>query len=180
MRLSPHTAQASAKLALVGLAGAPKYTFTLLTDCRNCKHTGRTSSVQRRAVHCFPCLIRFGLLLRDQRPEGRGPCFHASHQGSYPSDYRTAFACSLMLRPYPQHHALRFGCPEGQGYGISTFHVIDPVSDVGGPRTPGALRFRAGTFSTCNLTSSPLTQGSGLRPHSHRGSIALTTRQVFS
>ena len=44
-------------------------------------------------------------------------------------------------------------------YEVPTFHIIDPMSDLGAPWTPVVLQFRAGTLETCNLTTR----------YSHRG-----------
>ncbi len=51
----------------------------------------------------------------------------------YPSHYRMAFACSSISNPHLQQRALRFHLPEGtrQRYGVSTFRVNDPLSDLG-------------------------------------------------
>ena len=73
----------------------------------------------------------------------------------YPPHYRMAFASSSISSPHLQQRALRFHLPEGtrQRYGVSTFRINDPVSELGAPWTPVAHRFRAGTLETCILTT---------------------------
>ncbi len=37
--------------------------------------------------------------------------------------------------------------------GVTTFHIFDPMGDLGASSTPVVQRFRAGSYETCNLTT---------------------------
>src|SRR5437763_16154209 len=69
------------------------------------------------ATDMSACLPEAGWprLSRDGRLEGsQPPCGWSDVAGSlnpYPSYYRTAFACSLLLYPQPRRRALRFAVP---------------------------------------------------------------------
>ena len=39
-----------------------------------------------------------------------------------------------------------------QEYEVSTFHFVYPLNDLGALTTPEVLRFRTGSYETCNLT----------------------------
>ena len=74
----------------------------------------------------------------------------------YPPHYRMVFAFSDISIQHLQQYALRFTCPStssGRRYEVPTFHIIDPMSDLGVPWTPAVLQFRASTLETCNLTA---------------------------
>ena len=72
----------------------------------------------------------------------------------YLSAFPKAFASSNLSHPSLQRHASRFACLEllQAEDGVTTFHIIDPMDDLGAPFTPGVLQFRAGSWQTCNLT----------------------------
>ncbi len=57
--------------------------------------------------------------------------------------------------PNPARHqlALRLACPKGRRGWVPTFHITDPMGDLGVPFTPGTLQFSAGSYKTCNLTT---------------------------
>ncbi len=73
----------------------------------------------------------------------------------YPSAFPKAFASSNLSHPSLHQHALRFACLElllAEG-GVITFHIVDPVNDLGVPSTPAALRFRVGAMKTYILAT---------------------------
>ena len=48
--------------------------------------------------------------------------------------------------PARQQHALRLACPQkGRRDRVSTFHIVDPMDDLGAPSTPVVRQFRAGS-----------------------------------
>ena len=58
-----------------------------------------------------------------------------------------AFASSNLSHPSLHRRALRFACPalHRAKDGVTTFHTVDPVDDLGASSTPVVLRFRAGS-----------------------------------
>ncbi len=73
----------------------------------------------------------------------------------YPPAFPEAFASSNLSHPSLHQHALRFACQElllAEG-GVNTFHIVDPMGDLGATYTPEVQRFRAGSYRTCILTS---------------------------
>jgi hypothetical protein len=59
---------------------------------------------------------------RDERPEGSRPAFAVGscrlEAQPYPTHYRSAFACSLLLYPPLRQRLLRFTFPEGETTGL--------------------------------------------------------------
>jgi len=98
-------------------------------------------------------------------------------------------------------HALSFGFPEGICFfqplspatptaclavslayncyrrrdGVTTFHTIDPLDDLGAPSTPMVQQFRAGSYKTCNLTTYRTLRGAVLYLLILVGKFAVTT-----
>jgi len=73
----------------------------------------------------------------------------------YPSAFPKAFASSNLSHPSLHQHALRFACLElllAEG-GVITFHIVDPVNELGVPSTRMAVRFRAGATKTYILAT---------------------------
>jgi len=58
-----------------------------------------------------------------------------------------AFASSNLSLPSLHRHALRFACLEllQAKDGVTTFHTVDPMDDLGVPSTPEVQRFRTGS-----------------------------------
>jgi hypothetical protein len=81
----------------------------------------------------------------------------------YPSAFPKAFASSNLFHPSLHWRALRFACLEllQAKDGVTTFHTVDPLDDLGAPSTPVVRRFRAGSYETSILTTSA---NSGKRP----------------
>ena len=71
----------------------------------------------------------------------------------YPFHYRMAFAFSNLSIPHLQQCALRFTCLERRRYGVSTFHINDPMSDLGVFYTPVVRQSRTNTLEICTLTT---------------------------
>jgi hypothetical protein len=142
MRVSPHTAQASKKGLPYWDSRKPEAYFTLLPDRQNSfKHTERT--IRRR--HLLSLLssdsIRFHVirdplnvcLLTESRTWQDIPAIIAGH--------------SLLSASYssPPTACLAVSLPKGRRDWVPTFHIVDPVDDLGVPSTPVVLRFRAGS-----------------------------------
>jgi hypothetical protein len=72
-----------------------------------------------------------------------------------PSAFPKAFASSNLSHPSLHQHALRFACLESLQTedGVTTFHIVDPMNDLGVPYTPAVLWFRVGIHNTCILTA---------------------------
>jgi hypothetical protein len=72
-------------------------------------------------------------------PDGFGakPCFRL-----YLSAFLKAFASSNLFLPSLRRHALRFACLilHQAEDGVTTFHTVDPMDDLGGVSTPGVLK----------------------------------------
>ena len=66
----------------------------------------------------------------------------------------------------PPTVCLTVNLPIGRWSWVPTFHIIDPMDDLGTPSTPVVQQFRADSYETCNLTTC----------HSHWGvaSVLLT------
>ena len=66
--------------------------------------------------------------------------------------------------PNPVRHqlALRLACPKRRRVWVPTFHIADPIGDLGVPFAPVVLQFRAGSYETCNLTTHCSHQGAAL------------------
>ena len=65
----------------------------------------------------------------------------------YLSAFPRAFASPNLSNPPLDRRALRFACPvlrRAKG-GVTTFHTVDPMDDLGASSTPVVLRFRAGS-----------------------------------
>ncbi len=136
VRVSPHTAQASEKVSLVGIPANPKVYFTLLPDRQNGQwHAERTT----RRHHLL------SLLSSDS---------NNSHVTRDPLNV------SLLTEPGMLHsvsrplqpgirffqHPLRLACPTRRRRNwVPTFRTVDPMDDLGAPFTPVVLRFRAGS-----------------------------------
>ena len=62
---------------------------------------------------------------------------------------------SLLSASYssPPIACLAVSLPKGRRGWVSTFHIVDPMDDLGAPFTPVVLQFRAGSYETCNLTT---------------------------
>ncbi len=73
----------------------------------------------------------------------------------YPSHYKTAFAFSDLSLSFLHGPALRSACHALHMAESRLFHVPrNRYSDnLGGTRTPVALRSRAGNYETCNLAT---------------------------
>jgi len=73
----------------------------------------------------------------------------------YLSAFPKAFASSNLSHPSLHRHALRFACLEllQAKDGVTTFHIVDPMDDLGAPSTPVVRQFRADSYETCNLTN---------------------------
>ena len=88
------------------------------------------------------------LVRRGRKPVGFGvgPCFVP-----YPSAFPKAFASSNLSAPPLHRRALRFACLEllQAKDGVTTFHTVDPMDDLGAPFTPGVRWFRTGSWQTC-------------------------------
>ena len=74
----------------------------------------------------------------------------------YLSALPKAFASSTLSPPPLHRRALRFACLEllRAKDGVTTFLTVDPLDDLGASFTPVVLRFRAGSYETCILTTS--------------------------
>jgi hypothetical protein len=59
--------------------------------------------------------------------------------------------------------------------GVTTFHTIDPLGDLGAPSTPMVQQFRAGSYETCNLTTYRTLMGAALYLLILVGKSAVTT-----
>jgi len=77
-------------------------------------------------------------------PVGFGvkPCFML-----YLSAFPKAFASSNLSHPSLHRRALRFACLDllQAKDGVITFHIVDPMDDLGAPSTPVVRQFRAGS-----------------------------------
>jgi hypothetical protein len=73
----------------------------------------------------------------------------------YPDHYNRAFASFSILTQTAVSLPCGEACPEGDGYGVSTFRTVDPLDDLGVPFTPVVPQFRAGSYETCILTTIP-------------------------
>ena len=106
--------------------------------------------------HCFPFSMRFYQLSHKGAPVGRLLPFGPGKIWTrITSHYRMAFAFSDISSSHLQQRALRFRLHDNisRRYEVSTFYIIDPMSDLGAPWTPVVLQFRTGTLETCNLTT---------------------------
>ena len=65
----------------------------------------------------------------------------------YLSAFPKAFASSNLSLPSLHRRALRFACLEllQAKDGVTTFHTVDPLDDLGAPSTPVVQQFRAGS-----------------------------------
>ena len=65
----------------------------------------------------------------------------------YLSAFPRAFASSNLSHPPLHGHALRFACLEllQAKDGVTTFHTVDPLDDLGAPSTPVIQQFRTGS-----------------------------------
>ncbi len=107
--------------------------------------------------HLLSHLQRFYQFSRKETPVGRlhahspglklagfgvEPCFRP-----YLSAFPIAFASSNLSHPPLHRHALRFACPEllQAKDGVTTFHTVDPMDDLGASSTPRVLQFRTGS-----------------------------------
>jgi hypothetical protein len=93
-------------------------TFTILAWYRHTEVGGRTSRATER-LPSFACPLKWlARFSRDERPEGSQPAFawgdFVRGLNPYPSDYRTAFAFSLVLYP-PSHRRPPCGGPTPRG-----------------------------------------------------------------
>jgi hypothetical protein len=73
----------------------------------------------------------------------------------YPSAFPKAFASSNLSLPPLHRHALRLTCLkllQAKG-GVTTFHIVDPMNELGVSCTPAVPQFRAGNKQTCILTA---------------------------
>ena len=84
----------------------------------------------------------------------------------YLSAFPKAFASSNLSHPSLHRRALRFACLDllQAKDGVITFHIVDPMDDLGASSTPVVRQFRAGSYETCNLTTSADT---GQRPETY-------------
>ena len=107
--------------------------------------------------HLLSHLQRFYLFSRKETPVGR---LHARSPGLKPAGFGVepcfrpylpafpeAFASSNLSHPSLHRHALRFAYLDllQAKDGVTTFHTVDPVNDLGVPSTPEVLQFRAGS-----------------------------------
>ena len=62
---------------------------------------------------------------------------------------------SLLSASYtdPPTACLAVSLPKGRRDRVPTFHIIDPMDDLGVPSTPVVRQFRAGSYEACNLTT---------------------------
>ena len=153
MRVSPHKAQASDKVSLVGIPVNIIH-FTLPHDRQNShRHAERTISPKSgRHLHSLlssdsvtfhvtgdplnVCLLTESCTRRDILTITAG---HSLLSASYSSPPTACLAVSL---------------PKGRRDWVSTFHIVDPMDDLGAPSTPVVQQFRAGSYETCILTTS--------------------------
>ncbi len=122
----------------------------LLYDCRNSqRHTERTSR-SRHLLSLFSSdslivpMTRDPLnvsLLTESRTQQDIPAITAGH--------------SLLSASYssPPTACLAVSLPKGRRDRVSTFHIVDPLDDLGVPSTPVVQQFRAGSYETCILTT---------------------------
>ena len=147
MRLSPHTAQASEKVSLVGIpANLKKICFMLLYDCRNSqRHTERTS----RSRHLLSLFSSDSLivpmtkdplnvsLLTESRTRQDIQTITAWHSLLSASSSSPPTACLAVSLPLSTR--------SGRRDWVTTFRTFDPMDDLGAPSTPVVLQFRAGS-----------------------------------
>ena len=80
-----------------------------------------------RHLHCLLCrLVKFS---RKERPDGSLPAFAWSLCASYPSHYRMAFACSILLCPQSHRQPLRTAFPLAGRLRI--YHVLLTYHETG-------------------------------------------------
>ena len=138
--------------------------FHLLDFHRLYLPTGAPACHFMTAVICFPIFKDSPYSLAKKHLPGcncnhtrrmSAPFWAGQSLNPYPIHYRSAFAFSSILRPHPHQCALRFTYRMNirRRYGVSTFHIINPMSDLGAPCTPAVLQFRASTLETCNQTA---------------------------
>jgi len=155
--VSHHGAQASEKISLVGIPASPRAYFTLLPDRQNGqRHAERTT---RR--HHLLSLLSSGSINSHVTRDPLDVCSLSGRANLEPVSalLQDGIRFFQHLNPAPPTVCLTVCLPGGQRYGISTFHMIDPLSDSGGPCTPAVQQFRVSTLETYNLTAC----------HSHRG-----------
>ena len=99
---------------------------------------GRTSSADF-CRHLLASLKWFARFSRDERPEGSQPAFAwgdlARRLNPYPTDYRAAFASSLILYPPSRRRPLAAGLPRREDDGFTTFHgrITDGAGSASSP-----------------------------------------------
>jgi len=143
VRVSPHTAQASEKVSLVGIAANPKARFTVMPDRQNCHwHTERTirrrlllsllsSDSTRFHVPRDPlnvCLLAESCTWQDIPTITAGHSLLSASYSSPPS------ACLAVHLPRGRRNWVSTACPERD----SGFRTVDPLDEVGVPSTPVA------------------------------------------
>ncbi len=122
----------------------------LLYDCRNSqRHTGRTS----RSRHLLSLFSSDSLIV----PMTKDPlnvCLLTESHTWWDIPAITA-GHSLLSASYssPPTACLAVSLPKGRRDWVSTFHIVDPLDDLGVPSTPVVLQFRAGSYETCILTT---------------------------
>ena len=111
----------------------------ILARYRHTRAGGRTSRAIER-LPSFACpLKRLARFSRDERPEGSRPAFAwgdlAQGLNPSPSDYRMAFAFSLILYPPTHRLHLAVGLPRKEDDGLTTFHgcITDGVGSASSP-----------------------------------------------
>ena len=133
MRISPHTAQASEKVSLVGIPASLKTRFTLLPDRQNSQwHAERTT----RRRHLLSLLSSDSInshvnrdplnvsLLTESRTWRDMPAITAG-----PSLLSASFSS-------PPSACLAVSLPNGRRDWVPTFRTVDPMDDLGVPSTP--------------------------------------------
>lgn len=127
---------------------------TSSVGCLLRSHLQRFSELSRNETHpgcqhAFAGAVAFRFLRRAKLKALSGPlqtglCFFQILSPAPPSTRLAVMPARISI---------------GRCDGVDTFHIIDPMSDLGAPWTPVVQQFRAGTLETCNLTTR----------YSHRG-----------
>jgi hypothetical protein len=142
MRVSPHTAQASEKVSLVGIPASLKTRFTLPPDGQNgqwhAESTTRrrpllsllSSDSMKSHVNRDPLNVS---LLTESRTWRDIPAITAG-----PSLLSASFSS-------PPSACLTVSLPNGRRDWVPTFRTVDPMDGLGVSSTPRVLQFRTGS-----------------------------------
>jgi len=167
LKVSLHAAQASHKASPCWATRRSELYSNQLCDTSwqsQCLSAEGAPASLMAAVICFPSSMWFSQCSRNGTP-ARAPTIGTRRMSApfrvgqslnpYPPHYKVAFASSCISGPHLHQCALRFHLPDyiRRRYGVSTFRIIDPMSDLGAPWTPAVLQFRASTLEICNLTA---------------------------